>query len=226
MPGPARRGRAPPAAPRYWRPGGAARSPDARAQPARHVRRARATQHACNMRASSCSSTVCSCCGCCGASSLLMPACEEERSARNCADATSAAPSKRSRPSLTFDAGLRASCLPARASRHRRTALVVSAGLALAPALLRSLLRVRVPRARIMGALGAIRFLLKTLNVAMLFLGVSLATYSAVLLEQWHSGLPGSAATPGTPPAPPAPPAPQGAAPWCVRLAPQAARTR
>ena len=77
-----------------------------------------------------------------------------------------------------------------------------------------------------MGALGAIRFLLKALNVAMLFLGVSLATYSAVLLEQWHSGSPGSSATPGAPPAPPAPPAPQGAAPWCVRLAAHAARSR
>jgi hypothetical protein len=89
-----------------------------------------------------------------------------------------------------------------------------------------------------MGALAVIRFLLKALNLSMLFLGVGLLSYSAVMWEQYSDGAgapppgPSPAPPPAPAPAPPLPPPPlalgaaasQHDAPWCARGAARAAR--
>ena len=63
-------------------------------------------------------------------------------------------------------------------------------------------------------AVGALRFTLKTLNAAMLFLGVAVLTYSGVMWEQYESG--GGGVPPAPVPPDSGPPSAKRPAPWCA----------
>jgi hypothetical protein len=82
-----------------------------------------------------------------------------------------------------------------------------------------------------MGALALLRWMLKALNLAMLFLGVGLLTYSGVMWEQLGDAAAAGGGGSAPPDAPPPPSAPAGGdaahgVPWCERRAERCCRVR